>query len=133
MIEPALTEPAPVPPRKRRRGAISFWFLIGMIIIVGLAGFAVLALTSKPIKLPVWAVVEVEARLNNALSPMETDVSLSVGAIEFMVDRDWVPRLALEDLRILQSNGSALLTLPEVRASFDPKALRDQAQCGWLA
>jgi hypothetical protein len=123
MIEPARIEPAPTPPRKRRRGAISFWFLIGMIIIVGLAGFAVLALTSKPIKLPVWAVAEVETRLNNALSPVETDVSLSVGSIEFMVDRDWVPRLALEDLRILQRNGTALMTLPEVRASFDPKAL----------
>jgi Protein of unknown function len=123
MIEPTFTEPAPAPPRKRRRGAISFWFLIGMIVMVGLAGFSVLALTGKPIKLPVWAVAEVETRLNNALSPMETDVSLSVGAIEFMVDRDWVPRLALEDLRVLKSNGSALMTLPEVRASFDPKAL----------
>ena len=94
-----------------------------MILIAGIAAFASLALSGKPLKLPIWVVAEVETRLNNAMSPATADVSLSIGAIELMVDRDWIPQLALEDLRILRGNGSALMTLPEVRASFDLKAL----------
>lgn len=123
MTEQDQIPPPSVRPRKRRRGAVGFWLLVGMVLIAGLAGFAVLGLTGKPIKLPVWAVAEIETRLNTAISSTATDMSLSVGSIELMVDKEWVPRLALDDLRILQSNGSALMTLPEIRASFDPKAL----------
>ena len=123
MTEQPPPDPIPARPRKRRRGGIGLWFVISMVLIGGLAAFATLAVSGRPIKLPVWAVAEVEARLNSALSPATSDLSLSVGAIELMVDRDWIPRLALEDLRILQGNGTALMTLPEVRTSFDPKAL----------
>ena len=111
------------PPRRRRRGAAGAWLLISVLLIAAALGFAALALTGKPIKLPVWAVAEVETRLNKMMSRSQSDMSLSVGAIELMVDADFVPRLAFEDLRILQSNGTALVTLPEVRSSFDPKAL----------
>ena len=91
--------------------------------MAGLGAFALLAVSGKPIKLPVWAVAEVETRINIAVAEALTDLSLSVGAIEVMVDKDWVPRLALEDLRILQKDGTTLVALPEVRASFDPKSL----------
>ena len=91
--------------------------------MAGLGAFALLAVSGKPIKLPVWAVAEVETRINIAVAEALTDLSLSVGAIEVMVDKDWVPRLALEDLRILQKDGTTLVALPEVRASFDPKLL----------
>ncbi len=91
--------------------------------MAGLGAFALLAVSGKPIKLPVWAVAEVETRINIAVAETLTDLSLSVGAIEVMVDKDWVPRLALEDLRILQKDGTTLVALPEVRASFDPKSL----------
>ena len=123
MTELVPSDPVATKPRKRRRGGIGLWFLIGMVFSVGLLGFAALGLSGKPLKLPVWAVAEVETRINNAMSPVASDLSLSVGAIEVMVDSDWVPRLAFEDLRILQGNGTALMTLPEVRTSFDAKGL----------
>lgn len=94
-----------------------------MILVLLAIGVAGLALTGKPMSLPVWAVAEVETRLNRVLSQNGAVVSLSVGEIEVLVDRDWVPRLALADVRVLQPNGTALLTLPEVRASFDAKSL----------
>ena len=89
----------------------------------GLGAFALLAVSGKPIKLPVWAVAEVETRINIAVAETLKDLSLSVGSIEVMVDKDWVPRLALDDLRVLQKDGTTLVALPEVRASFDPKSL----------
>ncbi len=116
-------KPTRPPPRKRRRGAAGLWFLIGTIVFAGLIGFAILALSGKPIRLPVWAVAEIEARLNTAVPQTAADLSFSVGGIELRVDRDWIPRLALEDLRLLRRGGAALITLPEVRTSFDAGAL----------
>lgn len=123
MNEPAGEAPRPLPRRKRRRGAVGLWLLISVVLFVGLAGFGALGLSGKPVRLPVWAVAEVEARLNKAVPPNMAGLSVSVGAIALMVDRDWIPRLALDDLRILQGRGRAIVTLPEIRTSFDPKAL----------
>ncbi len=97
--------------------------MVSLVLIAMVLGLSGLALSGKPIRLPVWIVAEVETRLNRAISPDAGRGSLSVGAIELMVDTDWVPRLALEDLRVLQPDGTALLTLPEVHASFDPSSL----------
>ena len=88
MTEQVPSDPPAIRPRKRRRAGIGLWFLIGMIFIVGLLGFAALAVSGKPLKLPVWAVAEVEARLNNATALAMSELSLSVGAIELMVDGD---------------------------------------------
>lgn len=86
-------------------------------------GFAALALTGKPLSLPVWAVAELETRLNRLLTQNGATTSLSVGGIEVLVDRAWVPRLALEDVRVLEPGGAAIVTLPEVRASLDMASL----------
>ena len=97
--------------------------MIGVVLACILGTITLIAVSGKPIKLPVWAVVEVETRMNTAVAETMKDLSLSVGAIELFVDKDWVPRLALEDLRVLQKDGTALVALPEVRTSFDAKAL----------
>lgn len=123
MANAPLDKPRPPLPRKRRRGAVGLWLVICCIVMAGFVGFAGLALSGKPIKLPVWAVAEVEARLNAAMPKAFKDLSFSVGEIELLVDRDWIPRLALNDLRLLQRGGAALVTLPEVRTAFDAKAL----------
>lgn len=49
--------------------------------------------------------------------------SVAIGAMEIAVDDDWVPRIRLEDLRILKPDGAALLALPEMRMALDPRAL----------
>lgn len=123
MTEPAAIDPIPPVVRKRRGGVFGFWIAISAILFLFLAAFAILGMTGRPIKMPVWVVAEVETRLNRAVAPVAPDMSLSVGGIEVMVDQNWVPRLALDDLRVLQADGTALMTLPEVRASFDPVAL----------
>ena len=122
-IEPLPTDAPAALPRKRRRGVIGFWFLAGIVMITVLGAATLMMVSGKPIKLPVWAVAEVEARMNTALGSTLRDLSLSVGAIELMVDKDWTPRLALDDLRVLQNDGTTLVALPEVRASFEPGAL----------
>lgn len=107
----------------RRAMRFGLWMLLSLAFVLALAGFGVLALTGKPIRLPVWAVAEAEARLNDAL-PMG-DNNLSIGGVEIAVGRDWVPRLRLEDLRLTRAGGRPLLRLPEARVAFDPLGIAE--------
>jgi len=98
------------------------WLLLSLAALAALAGFGVMGLTGKTLRLPVWAVVEVETRLNRALAGVG-DTALSLGAIEITVDADWVPRLRLQDLVLAHPGGGTILTLPEMRVAFDSGAL----------
>lgn len=123
-----MTQTEPIPsfsprPAGRGRARSGLWVLVGLLIVVLTLGFGVLALSGKTVRLPVWMVAEAEAQLNGALG--KADVAVSIGAIEVAVDADWVPRLRLEDLRLLRPNGAALLTLPDTRVAFDPVALAE--------
>ncbi|THD85781.1 hypothetical protein E7811_00110 [Aliigemmobacter aestuarii] len=109
--------------RRRRRGRFGLWLLASVLLIVSVLGFAVMGLTGKTIRLPVWAVAEAEARINRGLD-MGGRVQVSLGGADIRVDGDWVPRLRLEDVRLLQG-GTSLLTLPEARIAFDPGAVTE--------
>ena len=121
----APTAGAGAPPRIRRRplrnGLIGL--LVVLILVMG-AGFTLLALTGSYLRLPVWAVAEAEARVNRALAPAFPQNALAIGSVEIGVDEDWVPRLRLEDTRLLHHDGSPVLILPEVRLAFSLDALK---------
>lgn len=122
-------------PRARRRKALQAGRRVGvragraglglvfvLALFAGVAMLGVIALTGKPIRLPIWVVAEVETRANTALTSALPGAAVSVGGIEVMVEQDWTPRLRLEDLRLLQADGSTLLALPDVRLGFDADA-----------
>ena len=110
-----------IPGRRRiGRGLGSRIFL--MLVALSLV-FGALSLSGKPIPLPTWVVVEVENRLNAAVSQVMPEASVSVGKIDITLGRDGVPRLRLGDARVLRSGGQSLLTLPEVRLALDPASL----------
>lgn len=111
---------APPPRGGRRRGRLGLWLLASLVLIAGVAGLGLLALTGRPLALPGWAVAQIETRLNAALPVDQTQVAL--GGIEITVGRDWVPRLRLTDLRLAQG-GAMLLRLPEARLSLEPAGL----------
>ncbi len=109
--------------RARRRvgrglGARIFLILLALGLVFGALG-----LSGRSVSFPVWAVAEVETRLNGALAEALPQGSVSIGAIDVMVDADWVPRLRLQDLRLLQPGGRAILTLPDTRLTLDATAL----------
>ncbi|WP_435259126.1 AsmA-like C-terminal region-containing protein [Thioclava sp. FR2] len=88
----------------------------------------VLALTGKPIRLPIWAVAEIEARGNAALSKDMPGAAFAIGGVEITVESDWTPRLRIEDLRLLQGRGATLIALPDVRLVFDATSLVTEAK-----
>ena len=106
----------------RRAGRAGLVMLFVLVVMAGLSVLAVLAITGKSIRLPVWTVAEVETRANIALQDVLPGAAVSIGAIEITLDDDWAPRLRLEDLRLLQGQGSTLMALPDLRLSFDATA-----------
>ena len=112
--------PKPQPAKRHRTGLAARLFFL--FVIFGLI-FAALALSGKPIPMPVWLVAEIEQRANTALAKTLPDSAIALGGVEITVDSDWVPRLRLDDLRLLKANGQALLTLPDLRLTLDPGAL----------
>ena len=122
----APSEPAPSARRRngrRKRHRTGLGLRIALVFLVFVVIAAGYGLTGRPIALPVWAVAEVESRLNAVVAPVMPDSSVSIGELEIVVDDDWVPRVHLEDLRILKPDGAALLALPEMRMALDPAAI----------
>jgi len=125
---------APVPDEKagrrrrrprRGRGRISLTLVLTLVLIAVGFGYLTLAYTGTALRLPTWGVAEVEARMNESLTgaglPRGTAVSL--GGVELGVDRDFVPRFRLRDIRLIGINGRSLMTLPEAAVALDPAAL----------
>ncbi|WP_040671702.1 YhdP family protein [Rhodobacter ferrooxidans] len=98
------------------------WLLLSLALLAGGLGLGAMALTGRPIALPVWAVAEAEARLNRAMDGLG-GTAVSVGEIEITVGRDWVPRLRLRDLVLARRDGVPILRLPEARLAVSPAAL----------
>ncbi|MGA0539116.1 hypothetical protein [Neotabrizicola sp. VNH66] len=98
--------------------------LVLILLVLGL-GFATMVLTGRTLSLPVWAVAQIETRLNDTLAPrhLAPGVALSLGGVDIAVERDLTPRLVLRDLRLNQPGGRSIVTLPEVRVTLDPGAL----------
>lgn len=126
---PAVPPVAPRQPRRARRrhrrsGAISL--VLTLFVLFGFA-FGLLALSGKTLSLPVVAVIELEARLNARLIPgsgLPTGAAISIGGVEIVVGRDWVPHLALQDVRLLRPGEDAdMFVLPEARLTFDGREL----------
>ncbi len=118
--------------RQRNAPAHHGWHRVGRLVItlvvllaLGFGVLAVLASTGKAIRLPVWAVAEVEDRLNRTLAagtdPANT-MALSLGGVEIVVPEDWVPRFQLEDVRLRRGDGQTLVSLPEARITVDAGA-----------
>lgn len=99
------------------RSAFAMVAFLGLLI--GGTVFGVLALTGKTLVVPRWIVDGVEGQLDAA---MPEALSVSLGTVEILVDDGWVPRLAVQNMRLLGPGGATLVTLPEARVVFDAGA-----------
>lgn len=109
-------------PRRKRAGIGGR--LVFLALLFGLAALTV-QIVGRPVQMPVWLVAEVESRLNRALADALPEGALSIGGIELTLGDDWVPHLVLEDMRLLQSDGQTLVTLPETYVNLDPLGLTE--------
>lgn len=103
----------------RRAGHVSLGLVALGAVLALVAGLGLWALLGRTLALPVWVVAEVEARANVALAQALPGAGIAIGGIDVTVEESWTPRLKLEDVRLLQGEGTTLLALPEVRVAFD--------------
>ncbi|MEY4983015.1 MAG: hypothetical protein RIR62_1281 [Pseudomonadota bacterium] len=116
--------PAAPPRRRRRRMRTGLFSLLLVTVLFAGAGLAVLALSGAALRLPVWAVVQIEDRLNRQVGALVPDGAVALGAVVLRLDRDRVPVLAMEDLRLLHKGGrGTLLRLPEAQLALDGQSL----------
>lgn len=107
----------------KRAGRTGLGVFLALSVSASLLALGAVALTGRTIGLPVWAVSEVEQRVNAMLGDTVPDLSFALGGVELVLDEDWTPRLRLEDLRLLHNGQRSLLVLPDLRLSFDASAL----------
>ena len=117
---PATATAAAKETKKRHRTGLGAR-LFSLALIFGVI-FGIFALSGKPIPMPTWVVAEIEQRANKSLAKALPEAAIAIGGVEITVE-DWVPRLRLDDLRLLKANNQALLTLPDLRVTLDPGAL----------
>ena len=110
---------------RSRRSGISLTVILTLVVLALGLGFLTLAYTGKSIRLPTWAVAEIETRLNESLDAarLQAGTAVSIGSVEVAVGSDFVPELRLADLRLITGAGRSLLALPEAHLALDPRAL----------
>ncbi len=111
---------APAKPARRRSGLAGRLIFLALVMALLIGGYS---LMGRALPLPVWLVAEVESRLNAAIANQLPQGAVALGAVALTVERNGVPRLQLDDVRLLKADGSALLTLPEVRLALDGASL----------
>lgn len=130
-VAAALRRPArgavagPASRRAHHRPRIGLRLATLLVLLFAGVGLAGLVLTGRTLHLPVWAVAEIEERLNRVIGPshLPPGSALAIGAVEISVERDLVPRLVLRDIRLIGGRGESVLALPEVRTALSPGAL----------
>ena len=96
-------------------------FIVLLVFTLVAAGFS---LKLRPLHLPVWAVAEVEVRMNRMIDTVLPDAGLALGGMALMLDDNWSPVLQLDDVRLMQSlDRSTFLGLPEASMALDGSAL----------
>jgi hypothetical protein len=106
--------------RQRRSGLVGrlVFLLLALTLALGLP-----ALSGRTFPLPVWAVAEIEDRLDIALDRALPGHAAAVGGLTLTIGADWAPQLDIEDLTLLRPSGRPLLTLPETHLTLDPGSL----------
>ncbi|GAB1363472.1 hypothetical protein MASR1M32_27080 [Rhodobacter sp.] len=108
--------------RHRHRPRIGLRLVLALLVLALATGICGMALTGRTIGLPVWAVAEVEDRLNTALkdnSHLPAGAAVALGEIEVALDHDFTPRFRLMDLRLIEPGGRSILALPELAVALD--------------
>ncbi|MFN7599376.1 MAG: DUF3971 domain-containing protein [Cereibacter sp.] len=92
-----------------------------LVAVVTLAAVALPGLLGRPFHLPVWAVAEVESRMNRLIgNALEPGASLALGGAAVAFGPGGVPQLELQDLRLINGAGRTIVMLPQLDARVDP-------------
>ncbi len=82
-----------------------------------------LVLAGSGLPAPLWAVAQLEQRLNAEVQRSLPGMGLALEGITLSVSRDFSPRVEIAGLSLLNASGAPVLALPKVQATVPPWAL----------
>lgn len=107
-------------PKGRKRRLLGR-LVLGLCVLLVAGGIYAMTLIGTQITAPEW----VRARLVERLNTQQSDFQVDVGAVAFVMQEGWKPRLLLHDLRVNDSDGDPLLRLSNIAGTL---ALRPLVQ-----
>ncbi len=101
------------PPRRRLLKAGLWCGMVLLVLIIG-AGVAVMSMIGTRVAAPEWLRNQVTERVNTA----DTGVSLGFGDLSMVLQDDWVPKVALQNLVVRDAEGAPLVQLANVQGTL---------------
>ncbi|NUH64557.1 hypothetical protein HTT03_04465 [Sulfitobacter sp. S0837] len=119
---PPPTSPDPsgkarAPRRSLRRAGL--WSLVALVLLAALATGAAVYFTGRTIPAPLWVQERIETRIASALP----QARVHFGAMEFVVDEGWRPRVRLQDISVTTPEGDEIVSFNEFKASLSMRSL----------
>ena len=100
----------------RRAGVLA---AAALLLLAVAATGATIYFTGRTIPAPLWVQDRIEARLAQEIP----SVDITFGAMSFVVDEGWRPRVRLRDISVATPEGTEIVSFNEVRASLSMRAL----------
>lgn len=118
-------EPPGTPEQPKRKPLkthhkIGIWTGALMLVMVLFAGLAVLAFTGRVVTFPEALTSRIEAGINHKLDGPQ----VSIGQIDAVVDRNFVPRVTARNVGIIDASGAEIGRLNSLRAVLSKEALK---------
>jgi hypothetical protein len=114
---PEPTGKGPSPRRPLRRAGM--WSLYVLVLLAAFATGAAIYFTGRTIPAPLWVQERIETRIAQELLQARVDF----GAMEFVVDEGWRPRVRLQDISVATPDGDEIVSFNEFKASLSMRSL----------
>ncbi len=107
------------PSRRRPLRRVGVASLVALVLLAVLATGAAIHFTGRPIPAPLWVQERIETRIVSALPQARVEF----GAMEFVVDEGWRPRVRLQDILVTTPEGDEIVSFNEFKASLSMRSL----------
>ncbi|MEM7731409.1 MAG: hypothetical protein AAF280_01330 [Pseudomonadota bacterium] len=100
-------------PRKSRLKRAAIWVTGSTMVLCVLAVIGLMSLVGNRIALPEWARAQISERINGDIDGM----ALAFGDLSILVEDDWMPQLAMQNVVISDAVGTPLVQLSDVQTT----------------
>ncbi|MFD0858353.1 hypothetical protein [Roseovarius aquimarinus] len=109
--------------RRRRRRKAGLWSVLSVLVMTGAAALVLISYLGTPVYVPDWLRTRIVERINTEAGGFD----LSLREMVVVVERGWVPRLALRDVSLRGPDGRTLATLAELGGTVALRPLLEGA------
>ena len=106
-------QPQPQPRRRRALRAVAWCLGVALVLAIVLA-VGIATLKGRALTAPDWLQARIEARIAQVMP----QARVAFGAMVFVVDEGWVPKVALRDITVRTPTGEEIVSFNEFKGTF---------------